>query len=442
VFVAYASRWGESLSWALRLQDEGHTVRMYIKETPHKRVGNGLVPKIGSWPELLAEAKASATAGEPTLAVFDFTGMGELADQARRWGLPTIGGGSFMDKLEGDRSFGQDFADEFGMDSPPYQEFSSLDEVIAWAPSLGPVETYLKPDSPDVDKDATSKAVSGEHLAKRAAALKKRIGGAGQWVVQEKMEGVALSTARWWNGQRWVGPYEGTIEHKALLNNDLGSATGCAFNAVWFYQEDRPKIAEALRWEHLALGFRRHQAPPGLYDVNVIASPNGRAYFLEWTPRLGYYSEMASMRLLPDLGRHLWDIATGGEPAAPSTDLGYAVHLYVNPFPNDNIGSGHKDSARGKTFPEVESLWSGGFIGTNMCRGEEELESASPTGSLGVAYGQSESLAKASEEALDAAYALRDDVAGLGFRTDGYDRIVEDGKKVLEFGFELHPGIR
>jgi|HubBroStandDraft_2_1064218.scaffolds.fasta_scaffold04419_5 phosphoribosylamine-glycine ligase len=440
MFVAFASRWGESLSWAARLQDEGHTVKVWIKEIPFKQNGDGLVSKVATWYELILEAKQHAIAGHQVIAFFDFTGMGELADQARKWGIPTVGGGSFMDKLEGDRSFGADFAEEFDMDSPPYQEFGSLDEVIKFAPSLGDVETYLKPDSPDVDKDATSKAKTGELLAKRAAALKKRIGGAGQWVVQQKVEGIALSTARWWNGMKWVGPYEGTIEHKALLNDDLGSATGCSFNAVWFYKESQPEIAKALQWERLAHGFRRHQATPGLYDVNAIVAP-GKAWFLEWTPRLGYYSELASMRLMPDLGAHLWAIATGGEPEPPSSDIGYALHVYVAPFPCDNIGTGDKDSAKGKTFPEQESLWVGGFIGTNLKVGEEGWESSSHTGSLGVAYAQSDNLEEAAEEAEDFAMSLRDDVAGVGFRTDGLKVITEDAQKTLDAGFEIPKGL-
>jgi hypothetical protein len=440
VFVAYASRWGESLSWALRLQDEGHIVKMWIKETAFKKVGDGLIPKTGTWDELLFEVKQHATAGHQVIAFFDFTGMGDLADQARKWGIPTVGGGGFMDKLEGDRSFGQDFAEDFDLDSPPYQEFGSLDEVIAFAPTLGDTETYLKPDSPDVDKDATSKAKTGELLAKRAAALKKKISGAGQWVVQQKVEGIALSTARWWNGMRWVGPYQGTIEHKALLNDDLGSATGCAFNAVWFYKEENPEIAKALQWERLAHGFRKHQATPGLYDVNAIVAP-GKAWFLEWTPRLGYYSEMASMRLIPDLGAHLWAVATGGEPAAPDSDIAYALHVYVSPFPCDNVGQGDKDSAMGKTFPEQESLWCGPFIGTNLLLGEEGLESASHTGSLGVAFAQARTLEEAVEEVEDFAMSLRDDVAGVGFRTDGLKCITEDAQKTLDAGFDIPKGL-
>lgn len=438
--VAIASSFGCATSWWRRLVDEGHDVRVWIQPQSHKTVADGIVPKAGAYDDLLSWAKEGSLRREPTIFLFDSSGLGEKADEARRWGLRVVGGGSFCDKLEKDRLFGQKIAEKAGARVPPYQEFSSISECCSAAEKLGDTGTFFKTDR-YIDGDATHGADSGAEMTEYLRGLIGRAGGHGRCILQEKIGGVPLSTARWWNGVRFVGPYEGTYENKKLMNDNVGPATGCSFNAVWFYEDEHPRIAELLGWEALEDDFRKHEAPPGLYDINVMVDDEGEAWYLEWTPRLGYDSEMTSARLIPNLGAHLYAIATGREMPAVYDELAYAVRIGVPPYPSEHVQKDDKASSDGVTVNGADGLWSDFFI--PYCVKDDpngQLVVAGPEGLVGLSLATGDSLEDLHEQVIDyAKKGLR--VPGAMFRTDGAKDTAEQAEKLLEAGIEVHPGL-
>jgi phosphoribosylamine---glycine ligase len=63
--------------------------------------------------------------------VFDDTlGQGEKAQVLRAKGKKVIGGTAYTDRLEDDRSFGQEELKRAGVSIIPYREFESFDEAI------------------------------------------------------------------------------------------------------------------------------------------------------------------------------------------------------------------------------------------------------------------------------------------------------------------------
>jgi phosphoribosylamine--glycine ligase len=407
-------------------------------------VGEGLVQKFAGWGPLFEWAKAGHRAGEPTLVLFDSSGEGDKAEEAIRWGLRVIGGGKFMDRLEKDRGYGFKVAQDAGCLLPPYTEFKSFQEARNAAESIpDDVDVYWKSDR-YLESDATHKAEGGKDLAEYLDGIIRQYGSHGSCMIQEKIEGAALSTARWWNGRAWVGPYEGTIEHKAAYNGDIGPATGCALNAIWFYDDLEPKIAEALGWENLTTAFLKAEAPMGLYDINAIIGDDGEAYFLEWTPRFGYDSEPTGFRLIENLSEWLWYVATGtGTGSINQQEIAYSIRLGVPPYPWEGGKKEHKHGSYGvpvRGIEESDDLWSDGFIGYQIGKSEHGLYVASPEGLVGLAYGQGTSLESAHTQAEDVAQKLRK-TAGLSFRTDGAEVIAEDAERILAAGYEVPPSL-
>ena len=96
-------------------------------------------------------------------------------------------------------------------------------------------------------------------------------------------KGADLSTARWWNGRAWIGPYELDIEKKRFMDGNLGKSTGCALNAIWFDAD--PRTAKELNWEALTEHFLQNEAPP--------ASMTSTAASLKTRP-------LISLNILPD----------------------------------------------------------------------------------------------------------------------------------------------
>ena len=444
--VAIASEFGCSLSWAARLQDEGCDVLLYVNPGKGRgrgadiiHVGEGIIEKEQDYERFIAWAQEGQNSLDPTLVLFDATGMGQRADDARKMGLHVIGGGSFMDKLEHDREFGFRIAEEAGCELPPYEQFNSLSGIESWAQSIGDTACYFKTDKFIGADVGTYGAKDGEGLARHMAALKKTTPDRLKCIVQKKIDGVALSTGRWWNGSRWTGPYEFTIEKKKFMNGEVGPSTGASLNAVWYW--DDPVIAEALGWENLASAFRRYEAPPGLYDMNaVIAKEDGVPYFLEWTPRLGYDSEPTSMRLCDSLSDMLWNIATDQGQSSLSTDLAYSFRLTLPPYPWEHTDWADKQTCVGQPIHGTDGLWDGNFIAYQLRVLDDTLQVAAPEGIVGLSLAVGDSLPELHQECIEFAKSL--EPGSLQYRTDGDKAVAKDAAELKDAGFtSLHPGL-
>ena len=432
------------LSWTARLRDENCDVRHYILPSHQREVGTNIVPKMDSLHQLLAWCKE-----KPTIAMFYSSGMGKKsndvpigADEFRKAGIPTIGAGSFCDRLEKDRSFGEKIARVIGCKIPPTKEFSTLSQTIALAKTVGDEHWYFKSDK-YLESDATYGG-SGEELVHYLEHLQEKYGNAIPNILQQKIKGVALSTACWWNGRSFVPPFEATIEHKKFMDGDIGPSTGCAFNAVWFYDSETPKVVQSLKWMALEGIFQRFDAPPGLYDINaIISEKDGEAYFLEWTPRCGWDSEATSHRLLEiPLCDFLARLSAGRLAEAPfsTKDIAYSFRLSVSPYPwehNENA----KKTCVGAPVYGVDGIWDGHFIGYSVAMNDEgNVYVADRNGLVGLSLATGKNLKALHDEAL--AY-VKDELKGcsLQYRSDGASVIKRDAEGLKALGYDIHPGL-
>lgn len=433
--VAYVSNYGYSVGLALRLKNEGHDVMFWCdpgteKDSSVGRLklcGKGLVPVTHSWAYLLAWAKEHALRS-PTIMVFEGSRMGDKADAARRAGIHVIGSGKFCDRLEADRLFGFKIAEEAGCSLPPYEDFKTISDAIAFARTLGDTATFWKTDK-YLESDATRGTRNGEELVAYLEGVRRNFGENIPSIIQQKIEGVALSTARWWNGRAWTGRFEGDIEHKKAFNDELGPSTGCSFDAVWFYESDTPPIASALGWEMIGKVFAQQEAPPGVYDINAVCDAEGRAHFLEWTPRFGWDSTPTSFALLKsELGQFFWGLATGtADGPDMSSDIAYSIRLGVPPYPWEHWCP-PQDKFR-FTPPAAYGIELDDpmFLGYQLAQDDEAgLVVASPDGLLGLALDTGRALSAIDERVRDWIDEHKSGVSGMVARTDGAKRIKSD----------------
>lgn len=442
--VAYHSLDGSTISWARRLYDEGADIMLYIPSKESNDIGTNIVPKTESKEEWMEWGASDSN----TVYFFDASGSGKLGDELRKSGKHVIGSGTFMDKLETDRDYGEKLAKKVGITCPPTESFSSLFAVLAWLKKNPEQEAgdggwawksdkYLGSDATLVSKDT-------EEITEHIEHVKERFGDNIKCILQEKIKGVAVSTARWFNGTNFVGPFEGTLENKKFMNDDKGPSTGCSLNTVWFYKEI-PRVAYELRWMDLETEFVKNDAPPGLYDINAILDKE-HAWFLEWTPRLGIDSELTSQRGITSLSGFLEALALGKDVNSFfRVDTCYhGVRISVPPYPTElkeieRIGD--KNPAQGVRVRGYDGTWEKFFVNMGCAWDEKiDLHCVSPFGYLGCAVTEDPSIQKGFEKIYKFLEKLS--VQDLQYRTDAADVILKDVSKMLKLGWDITPIIR
>ncbi len=432
---AFYSAEGAGLSWAKRLVDEGHDVLLYVDtlsdtdSVQQRFVGDGIVRKTRNIVEWMLFGKGG-------IHFFDSSHYGAVAEKIRARGELVIGAGDFCDRLEEDREFGFDLAREAGIKIPEYERFTSIPDAVRKLKKMDG-ERYFKTDR-YIDASSTFSG-STDHLTDRLHNyIEHEHGTRISGILQEKLDGFALSTSRWWNGQSFVGPYQGDIEHKKFLENDLGPATGCSFNYIWFYRDDAPPISTALNWERLGALWRRHKAPPGTYDINALLNEkDGDAYFLEWTPRCGYDSEPTAQLGITNLGGFLEALVHGRDVNAffDRSKVYGSVRLTVPPYPAERVGLDHPASAKGEIVRGIDGLWSKHFItyGLAFDPAKGGYYVADPEGLVGLAAarGQGPNLFREVYNFIENELNITD----LQYRPDAQERVEEDIKTISRLGY-------
>src|SRR2546428_5427387 len=282
VKFAFISPTGLMLPWWIKLQEEGHEVRVWIPSEQHRRIGDGMVEKAPS-----SDALAS-WGGEDAIYTFDLTSKGGLADAIQRSGRNVIGGASFLDKLEKDRGWSERVAQSLGLRLPRHEEFKSFSDAIAWIHRRPKKEQWFYKAGIDTEAAATYGAHDVADMVGQLEHFKDKFGDRTPGILQEKVNGVVIDTCSWWDGNKFLEPFIGMIEYKKFMPGEVGPNTGCEICWVWAYDK-YPRIAKELNFAAIAELFKRMGIPPGEYGLNAIVSEiDKKPYFLEWDPRFGY----------------------------------------------------------------------------------------------------------------------------------------------------------
>ncbi len=310
---------------AWRVQREGHEVRYCIENPAEADIGDGFIPKVKDWESHVDWADV--------IVFDDVLGQGEKAAALRARGKFVIGGTPYTDRLEDDRSFGQDELKKAGVNILPYKEFDDFDAAIAHVKS-NPRRYVIKPSGEaqnikrllfvGMEEDG-SDVVRVLEAYKRVWSDTIKI-----FQLQNRVTGVEVAVGGFFNGREFMDPININFEHKKLLPGNVGPATGEMGTSMFWtgpnklFRETLAKMAPRLAEE----------AYVGYIDVNCIVNGQG-IYPLEFTARFGYPTiQIQSDGLGLPLADFFYQMASGGDPKF-KTKKGFqvGVRLVVPPYP-------------------------------------------------------------------------------------------------------------
>jgi len=314
------SKCGEGCGLLLRLQREGNSCRVYVKEKEYYNVYDGILKK---------EKTCNPTRDE--IVIFDSTGSGKEADEYRRRGLRVFSGSKFHDNLENSRGFGLEFMESCGIRTPETHRFKGTDFKKAYEFLSKSKEKFVFKPSGDLPSKLTYIGEDSEDLTTYMQYVERNYKDLlDDFVLQRFVEGAVVSSEFWCGPHGFVRPGNQTVEVKKFLNDDLGPSTGCSGNLVWLC-EDSPILDKGILKAEKKLIENGYIGP---IDLNTICDGEN-VYGLEWTPRFGLDAMPTLLQLFSkDLGKFISDLCQGVTEEFPAEDV-YAggVRLTIPPYP-------------------------------------------------------------------------------------------------------------
>lgn len=321
--VLIVSKYGDGVPLALRMVEERNIVKMYIQDQRAKGSLEGF--KNPSTISRLAMPE------QYDLVLFDMVGLGERADRLKEQGRTVMGGGTFNDNLELDRAYGEKVASQLmAVQVPKTVRVQTSEECLKHLETAaGP--QVIKP----LDNKAPSLTlVSSDDRNRTLISLVKHLKDAvTPAIVQERIDGVEVSTEGWFDGKDWVPQlFNHTMEEKRLMEGRRGPQTGCMGNVVWMTNDEGDEIVKRTLVSLTPLLQKIEYVGP--LDVNCIATEK-ELYFLEFTARFGYDALQALLELIKDnLFDILWGVATRSHKHLRVIDeYAIAVRLSMPPYP-------------------------------------------------------------------------------------------------------------
>jgi phosphoribosylamine--glycine ligase len=328
LFVSLAGLIGD-IAW--QVVKEGHEVRYWIGSEEERDIADGFVPKTDDW---------EAEVDWADVVVFDDTlGQGAKAEALRRRGKAVVGGTEYTDRLEDDRSFGQEELKKAGVNIIPYREFTDFDEAIRFVRE-NPTRYVIKPsgEAQNVkrrlfvgEEDDGADVVGVLEAYKKTIADKIPI-----FQLQRRMAGVEVAVGAFFNGSRFVTPVNINFEHKKMFPGNLGPSTG-EMGTSMFWTEPNRLFHQTLEKMETVLAKERYV---GYVDLNCIANSNG-IYPLEFTSRFGYPTIFIQQEgMTTPIGDFLHALAVGDDPRLKvKTGYQVGVRVIVPPYPFDDPGT-------------------------------------------------------------------------------------------------------
>lgn len=315
--IFWWSEWGDTLPLARMVDMAGGQSILYVHEADGEHVGEGLV-------------SLSTNPNPPSQAVviLDCTGRGNVGQGYRDRGFAVVGGNPLDRALGKSRRDGIKLMRQNGIAVPEDHYFPTIKEAIAFLEGSDG-EWFVKVDG-DLGNSSTANG-RVDYLARYLSWIEESNSKVKGVELQRKAEGSEISVEGWFDGTRFVFPFNATIEEKKLMAGDKGPRTGCESCVVFPY--DGPLCDELLKMEPLL----RKEGYVGNLDLNMIVTEKG-PLGLEWTARLGFDASQALFHLLgPTLPEQLEAFAYGALPAWEfSPAMALTLRFSVPPYPDED----------------------------------------------------------------------------------------------------------
>jgi phosphoribosylamine---glycine ligase len=264
---------------ATSLQKEGHEVKLYIDDPDRRDNLEGFISnKVTDWRTELSWV------GKTGLIIFDDIGFGEEQDELRKEGYIVFGGSRIGEKLEKNRYYGQEIFRQHGINTVPLLDFTNIDHAIEFLKEHRGM-WVIKQNGPEKEfnyvgclEDAGD-TISVLENYKTTSKYEHEI-----ISLHQRIFGVEIGVARYFNGNDWVGPIEISFENKRLFPGDIGPTTFEMGTLAWYDDDENNKLFQ----ETLAKlkPFLKEVDFRGDFSVNCIVNENG-AFPTEATARFG-----------------------------------------------------------------------------------------------------------------------------------------------------------
>jgi phosphoribosylamine---glycine ligase len=339
--IFIVSKFGEGYGVASALADEGHEVYILLKDKKYQLRGHGIFNprRVNDFKELK----------NSDVVLFDEIKMGKLAEKIKERGYNVIGSAPIADKLEDDREYGQKVMKKFTKVSlPDYKKFVSISDGIKFLETKGTDGLYcFKPFHAPTSWTFVPK--QGRDNRSTISIMKAFPKEHNDFILQQKVDGIEISTEGWFNGKSFIKTFNHTFEKKRFLEGDKGPNCGCMGNVVWLTKSN--KLTRTVL-EPLA-PFLAHFKYVGPVDINCKVDGQ-TAWFLEFTPRLGYDAIQAFLSLIQKKGEFLKEVSSAsGEGQFSSARFAFAVRLSLSPYP---YGEDHHKACAGDRGLKVIEL--------------------------------------------------------------------------------------
>jgi phosphoribosylamine--glycine ligase len=408
---------------AWQVAKEGNDVRYYIATESEREIADGFVPKVDAWEPHVDWADV--------IVFDDVMGQGAKAVELRNAGKHVVGGTPYTDRLEDDRSFGQEELRRHGVSIIPFQEFTDFDSAIEHVRS-NPAPYVIKPSGEAqnikrllfVGQEDDGRDVM--HVLKSYQAVYSDTVKVFQ--LQRRVRGVEVAVGAFFNGTDFMMPINVNFEHKLLFPGNIGPATGEMGTCMYWSGPNRifnatlAKLRDKLAEERYV----------GYMDVNCIVNSHG-IYPLEFTARFGYPTiAIQTDSLSMPVGDFLAGMADGSL-ATFKTKRGFQIGLrvVVPPFPYSDpktFEANSKDRVIIFRRPHYEGIH---IEDVKLVNGEWLI-----TGNSGVVLvvtGMGSSVKQAQAQAYQRVKNIL--IPNMYYRTDIGDRWLEDHDKLHTWGY-------
>lgn len=356
---------------AQRLIQEGVPTDFFVADNHYSKCFDGILPKIP-----MEKLKASLKKND--VAIFDINKtnekkpddikllryfgckpnsegvFGPIADKLKR-DHKVICGSSWADHIEFDRMAGIDLAKKIGLKSSEVKEFNSLEDGIKFL--TGKDQCFVLKLDNNVDLSLTYvEDDPGELIAKMQGELPGRLGNKPfKFILQEKVEGVEISTEAWFDGKEFVS-WNHTLEDKRLFVGNIGINTGCQSSTSWMKEDPEGYLCKQIEKLKLYLQLAEYV---GCIDINTIIGKEDKLpYFLEFTPRFGYSAIYCLLALVPE--GSIGNFFLNGFRFIPTGKYACSQLISIPPYPYMNATDLRKMAqgvGMGNKLNQLKNMW-------------------------------------------------------------------------------------
>jgi phosphoribosylamine---glycine ligase len=408
---------------AWQVSKEGHEVRYFIADKKEKDIADGFVAKSKDWEK---------DADWADILIFDDTlGQGEKATQLRAQGKKVIGGSAYSDRLEDDRSFGQEELKKAGVPIIPYRDFDSFDDAIEHVKE-NPARYVIKPSGEAQNNKRrlfVGEEDDGQDVIYMLEAYKRALSDEIKvFQLQRRVTGVEVAVGAFFNGKKSVHPININFEHKKLFPGENGPPTG-EMGTTMFWSEPNHLFDETLLKMEAKLA---EEGYIGYIDLNCIVNHHG-IYPLEFTSRFGYPTiSIQQAGMITPIGQFFWDLANGNDPKLKvRSGFQIGVRIVVPPFPFDDdetFDSFSKNAVIVFKKPPVDEMR---IEDVKIVNGQWLI--AGTSGVILIVIGLGQTMKQAQAQVYSRIKNVL--IPNMYYRTDIGDRWVEDSDRLHTWGY-------